>query len=127
MFEDSNEDIFITQSHFMDSPKQEITTDGVLSDALDLDNEKKPTFSLRCDLFSDISSDEMTQITQAVEKVEKDNKTQFAEPMKERDLLEIQKASISTYTERKTKWAMNVFNNWLQERQNHARFHNYSI
>ena len=63
MFDDSDSDMFITQSHYLESLKHAISTDGILGDVLDLADEIKPNVDLRCDLFSDISSDEITQMS----------------------------------------------------------------
>ena len=46
-----------------DTLKHAISTDGILGDVLDIADENKPNVDLRCDLFSDISSDEITQMS----------------------------------------------------------------
>ena len=63
MSDDIENDMFITQSHYLDSRKHAISTDGILGDVLDLADENKPNVDLKCDLFSDISSDEITQMS----------------------------------------------------------------
>ena len=57
MSDDSDSDMFITQSHYLESLKHAISTDGILGDVLDLAEENIPNVDLRCDLFSYISSD----------------------------------------------------------------------
>ena len=60
MSDDGDNDMFITQSHYLDSLKHAINTDGILGDVLDLADENRPNVDLRCNLFSDISSNDIT-------------------------------------------------------------------
>ena len=57
--------LYISQSHFLDSPKHKVSTEeNMYSDVFNLvDN-----FDLKCDLISDISSDLRTQMSIKVEK-----------------------------------------------------------
>ena len=59
MSDDSDSDMFITQSNYLESLKHAISTDEIIGDVLDLADENKPNVDLRCNLFSDISSDEI--------------------------------------------------------------------
>ena len=47
MSDDSDNDMFITQSHYLDSLKHAISTDGILCDVLDLADENKTNVDLR--------------------------------------------------------------------------------
>ena len=62
---------FFTQSHFLDSLRHGIRTEGIIIDVLDLAYGNTSNFNLRCDLFSDISSDEISQMSREVDKAEK--------------------------------------------------------
>ena len=53
MSDDSDSDLFIAQSHYLESLKHVISTDGILGDVLDLADKNKTIVDLRCDLFSD--------------------------------------------------------------------------
>ena len=63
MSDDSDNDMFITQSHYLDSFEHAISTDEILDDVLGLADKNKTNVDLRFDLFSGNTSDEITQIS----------------------------------------------------------------
>jgi hypothetical protein len=68
------ESIFLTQNKFKDDDEQTRSTDGILSEILDLESEnvsKQPNFDLKVDGFSDISDEEiLVNATQCIENKE---------------------------------------------------------
>ena len=82
----SDNDMFL-QSHFLDSLRHGIRTDGILADVLDLADENISNFDLRCDLFSEISSDEITQMSREDDKPKKEiTANRFNKLLQEKDL-----------------------------------------
>ncbi|XP_021360810.1 zinc finger MYM-type protein 2-like [Mizuhopecten yessoensis] len=111
-----SEGVFLTQSTFT-TENTVVDTDEILSDVLDLQKENitpRPNFNILSEMFSDISEDEMTEITQVVEEVE--TRRRFAIPMQDGDLKKIVAGESCVNTENKTKWALKVFDSWIEQR-----------
>ena len=98
-------------------------TDGILSDILELEIEnsnnlqssisQKPCFDLKCDLFSVISDDELIKVSHIAAETDK----RFIEPLHQSDLDELVRRWLSKKTESKSKWAINLFLKWLEDRK----------
>lgn len=111
MSSSDGESIFLTQSKFKDDNENHPNTDGVLSDILDM--EAGPDFDLiqNC-VFSDISDEDMINASQEVESIDR-----FLKPLNQQDLDDLIRSGLSKKTESKSKWALNLFASWQQERK----------
>lgn len=126
MSSDSEGGIFLTQSTFSQLTNSK-DTDSVLSDVLsleELENVPKMDFTVKNDLFSDISENEMEQITQEINFVEQQESSRFGAPLQDGDLENVLKKGLCQNTENKTKWAMKVLENWLKQRQRQSEGNN---
>lgn len=111
MSSSDGESIFLTQSKFKDDNENHPNTDGVLSDILDM--EAGPDFDLiqNC-VFSDISDEDMINASHEVESIDR-----FLKPLNQQDLDDLIRSGLSKKTESKSKWALNLFASWQQERK----------
>ncbi|XP_060608497.1 zinc finger MYM-type protein 2-like [Ruditapes philippinarum] len=75
--------------------------------------ELQPSFDLKSDLFSDISDEELLKATQLIEQNEP---ARFSVPLKQSDLDNLVKSGLSSKTEKKSKWAVNMFDLWQKNR-----------
>lgn len=127
---DSDEEIFLTQSKFREVQSSGSDTDTVLNDILDLEGERKmQNFDIKLDIFSDISDDDILKKSDRVLKeaqsdnipdiVKSDEKggQRFAEPISDVERENISKSRFARKTESKSRWAVNLFNSWLENRQ----------
>ena len=124
----SDSEMFITQSRYSlpdNVPASNVDTDVMLSDILDLQNEQpnivSPNFDVRLEMFSDISDAELIHATQ---EVEEQLVGRFKTPLQEADLNKMVKDSLSSKTLSKSKWAVNVFKQWQEERKKQAALDN---
>ena len=127
---DSDEEIFLTQTKFREAQSSGEDTDSVLNDILDLEAERKnQNFDLKLDQYDDISDDDLIKHTdgiimktkednndKAAQSEEKEN-VRFTEPIPDVERERLSRSRFSTKTQSKSKWAINLFNSWLGNRQ----------
>ena len=106
---DSGNNIFITQTKTRDGDN-EPSTDGVLSDILDMEM----IFDVKNVVFSDISEDEMVVVGEAL-KAREINR--YSRRLQEIDHNELVKGGLSRKVESKSKWAVSLFEQWQNGRE----------
>lgn len=126
---DSDEEIFSTQSKFREVQSSGDDTDTVLNDILYLEGERKmQNFDIKLDIFSDISDDNLLKKSDRVLKeAQSDNIPDIVKSDEKGvnvsqnlfQMLSVKKSlnQDTQETQSKSRWAVNLFNSWLENRQ----------
>ena len=126
MSSESGDEIFITQSTYIDHG---ITEGNIVECILSMEENYPqlnvtPTFTIKSDLFSDISDfeeeDNDALITSTQEAEERAQKQRFSSIMTDRNVQYLLQSAVPKNTKSKDKWAVNLFESWQTNRNNLA-------
>ena len=118
-YDESDEDIFITQSSYSNCSPIGSDTDEVLNDVLELEASKYVKGSFSAEISSE--DDELLSSTLKAEREFSGNRqeaeeSRFGSPLAAKDLEKIVENAKCKNTENKARWAVGVFCKWQEAR-----------
>ena len=107
---ESGDEIFLTQNTYSpENAASDYDTDSIVNDILSMEKENEAKFEL--DFTQSESKPENSTDNFCTEK------SRFANPLSESDLNDLIRSAVPKNTERKARWAVNVFTEWTRARK----------